>query len=72
MRGTPVRGPMAAPDRREPELVAGVESIASFLRISVAEARRRVDEGDIPTHKIGDTIAATPTGLRRWRARRRR
>ncbi len=29
----------------------GVESIASFLRISVAEARLRVDEGDIPTHK---------------------
>jgi len=53
------------------ELV-GVESIASFLRMSVAEARRRVDEGDIPTHKIGDTIAATPTGLRRWRARWRR
>jgi hypothetical protein len=55
----------------EPELVVGLQAIASFLRLPLAEVERRVDQGDIPTHKIGHAIAATPTGLRRWKARRR-
>ncbi len=56
----------------EPELIVGWEAIARFAGLTVAEAQRRADRGELPIHKVGDQIAATPTGLRQWADRPRR
>ena len=52
----------------EPELIIGWEAIARFAGLTVEEAQRRADLGELPIHKVGAAdsveVAATPTGLR--------
>jgi hypothetical protein len=59
---------MALPEH---ELIIGWAAIAAFAGLSVGEAQRRADLGELPVHKIGGDVAATPTGLRRWKSNRR-
>ncbi len=53
----------------EPELIVGWDAVAQFAGLTVEEAQRRADRGELPIHKIGCEIAATPTGLRQWQDR---
>jgi hypothetical protein len=52
---------------RERELIIGWDEIARFVGLSVSDTQVRADRGDLPIHKIGGEIVATPTGLRQWR-----
>ena len=63
---------MVAAMTAEPELIIGWNAIARFAGLSVEGAQRRADLGELPVHKIGGEVVATPTGLRRWQATRRR
>jgi hypothetical protein len=56
------------------QLLIGLDAIARVAGVSAQVARRLIESGDLPVHKIGigsGTICATPTAIRRWRAARR-
>jgi hypothetical protein len=52
----------------EAGLLYGAEAIAAFLGIEVKQARHRIDEGKIPTFKIGATVCARRRTLKAWLA----
>lgn len=51
-----------------PDLLYGVPSIAEFLGIRLRQAKHRVEKGDIPTFRIGETICARRSSLTAWLA----
>lgn len=52
----------------EGDLLYGVASIAGFLGIRPRQAKHRAASGHIPTFKVGDTVCARRSALRRWLA----
>lgn len=50
------------------DLLYGARSIAEFLGITEKQARHRIDDGHIPTFRIGSTICARKITLTQWLA----
>lgn len=59
-------------DISKADLLYGVQAIAAFLGLSRHQAQHRIDEGLIPTFRLGGgkrgTICARRTSLRSWLA----
>ena len=59
-------------DISKADLLYGVQAIANFLGLSRHQAQHRIDEGVIPTFRLGGgkrgTICARRTTLRAWLA----
>jgi len=55
------------------ELLIGLVAIAAAARCSTEMARRLIEAGELPVHRVGAPLAAicaTPSAVRHWRAGR--
>lgn len=55
-------------EREGADLLYGAAPIANFLGITEKQARHRIDDGHIPTFRIGSTICARKITLTQWLA----
>lgn len=62
----PPRAANGSPDSAD--LLYGVKAIGQFLGLTRPQAQHRIDEGTIPTFRMGSTICARRTSLRTWLA----
>jgi len=55
------------------ELLIGLVAIAAAARVSTEVARKLIEAGEIPAHRVGasgSVVCATPSAVRHWRAGR--
>lgn len=48
------------------DLLYGVPAIAAFLELREKQVRNRIEQGAIPSFKLGRTVCARRTTLRAW------
>ncbi|MBC2887300.1 DNA-binding protein [Brucella intermedia] len=48
------------------DLLYGARPIADFLGMTEKQARHRIDDGHIPTFRIGGTICSRKSTLTKW------
>jgi hypothetical protein len=55
------------------ELLIGLDAIARVAGVSVQVARRLIEAGELPVHKVGfgSVICATPSAIHGWRSQRK-
>lgn len=62
--------PDKANDPNAADLLYGVKAIAAFLGLTERQAQHRIDDGEIPTFRMGGkkrgTICARRSSLRTW------
>lgn len=57
---------IAANDNKPGELLMGAHAIASFLGLTDRQLYRLVYAGEIPTFKLGGSVAARRSTLTKW------
>jgi predicted DNA-binding transcriptional regulator AlpA len=56
----------SASNDNQPDLLMGAAAIAAALGITRRQTYKLVYAGDLPTFKLGGTVAARRTGLAAW------